>query len=272
LRASAPTGRLWGCDRDAAAMAAAQERLAEFSGRCELRQANFAELAGWIAPGSCDGVLLDLGASAHQLDQAARGFSFVRDGPLDMRMDQRQALTAAELVNGAEADQLAAWFWELGGERQARRLARGIVRERERRPFTTTGQLAEVIARLAPRAGRATHPATRCFKALRAAVNDELGSLSRGLAAAWKILKVGGRLAVITFDSAEDRVVKAFGRSLERDYEAAGVDVPELRRPRPRQLRWVNRRALRPRAAEIEANPGARSAQLRGMEKLAATM
>ncbi len=269
LRASAPTGWLFGCDRDAVAVEAAQMRLAEFAGRFELRQGNFSGLADWVAAGSCDGVLFDLGVSSPQLYVAERGFSFQQDGPLDMRMDRRQALTAAVLVNEASAEELARIFWELGGERDARRLARTIVQERERRRFETTRQLAELLERVSPRGGRKTHPATRVFQALRLAVNDEIGSLQSGLEAALKILKPGGRLAVITFHSLEDRAVKDFGRARARDYASiGGVDVPELREPRTPELKWITRKALKPGAAEVAVNPRSRSAQLRVMQRL----
>jgi 16S rRNA (cytosine1402-N4)-methyltransferase len=251
------------------AVEAARARLSEFAGRFEIREGNYAELAEWIRPESCDGVLLDLGVSSPQLDVAERGFSFQQDGPLDMRMDRRQERTAAKLVNEAGADELAEIFWRYGGEEQARRVARAIVREREKRPFERTRQLAELMERTAPRGGRKAHPATKVFLALRMAVNDETGSLKRGLEAALKILRPGGRLLVISFHSAEDRVVKEFGRRLSRDYEAAvPVDVPELRRPRPPQLRWVWRDAIRPGAEELRDNPRARSARCRVMEKL----
>jgi 16S rRNA (cytosine1402-N4)-methyltransferase len=266
LKASSPNGWLFGCDRDGAALEAARERLAEFTGRFELRRGNFAELAGWVPVGSCDGVVLDLGVSSPQLDTPERGFSHQHDGPLDMRMDERQGLTAAELVNQASAEELARLFAELGGERQARRFARAIVRER---PLSTTRQLAGLIERLVPRAGRRTHPATKVFQALRLAVNDELGSLKRGLAAGWSLLKPGGRLAVITFHSLEDRIVKQFGRDLAREYTFPGpVDVPELRQPRPPEARWWQRKAVVPGAAELAANPRSRSAQLRVLEKI----
>ncbi len=269
LTASAPNGWLFGCDRDGAAVEAAQERLVEFAGRFEIRRGNFAELAEMLESESCDGVLLDLGVSSPQLDHAGRGFSFQQDGPLDMRMDTRQSVTAAELVNGLDAEELAKIFWELGGEAQARRFARAIERDRQQRPFATTGQLAGLIERLAPRHGKRTHPATKVFQALRLAVNDEIGSLHRGLEAAMKILKPGGRLAVITFHSLEDRVVKEFGRERVRDYEYAGpVDVPELRRPRQPELMWVQRKAVKPGAVELAENPRSRSAQLRVMEKI----
>lgn len=269
LRASSPTGRLFGCDCDGIALEAARERLAEFAGRVELRHGRFGELADWLAANSCDGVLLDLGVSSPQLETAERGFSFQLDGPLDMRMDPRQEWTAADLVNTASVADLARLFEELGGERDALQLARAIERERQVRRFTTTRQLAGWLERVRPRQGQRVHPATRVFLALRMAVNDELGVLSRGLEAALTILKPGGRLAVITFHSAEARVVKQFGRKWARPYDVeGGADVPELRRPRPPRLRWVNRKAIEPAAAEVAENPRSRSAQLRVFEKL----
>jgi len=175
-----------------------------------------------VPPGSCDAVLLDLGLSSPQLDEAGRGFSFQQDGPLDMRMDTRQALTAASLVNTASAEELAKIFWELGGERDARRFARAIVHDREQGPFERTLQLAELIERLAPRRGKKTHPATKVFQALRIAVNREVELLAPGLAGALKILKPGGRLAVLMFHSLEVRIVKDFGRARARDYTFTG--------------------------------------------------
>lgn len=268
LAASSPTGWLWACDRDGVALEAAAQRLAEFAGRFELRRGNYADLSEWIPAGSCDGVLLDLGVSSPQLDVAERGFSFQKDGPLDMRMDTRQPVTAATLLNTESAEELARIFWEYGDERDSRRFARAIVHDRETRPFTGTRQLAELIERLAPRGGRKAHPATRVFQALRIAVNDEIGALEKGLAGALQILKPGGRLAVITFHSLEDRVVKLFGRAGARDYTFTGTDVPELRAPRVPELKLVSRKAILPGAAELAANPRSRSAQLRVMEKL----
>ncbi|PYK63017.1 MAG: 16S rRNA (cytosine(1402)-N(4))-methyltransferase [Verrucomicrobia bacterium] len=269
LKASAPSGWLFGCDRDDAALELAALRLAEFAGRFELRRGNFAELADWLEAGSGDGVLLDLGVSSPQLDRAERGFSFQQDGPLDMRMDRRQALTAAQLVNEAGAEELMRLFRDLGEEPEARRLARAIESERRLRRFETTRQLAELIERISPRRGKRAHPATRVFQALRMAVNDEIGSLRRGLEAAMRILKPGGRLTVITFHSIEDRLVKEFGRERSRDYVVKGEsDVPELREPAAPELKWVSRRAVQPSPDEIVANPRARSAQLRVMEKM----
>ena len=270
LAASSPTGWLSGCDRDGVAVEAAKARLAErFTGRFEVRRGNFAELAEWVPAASCDGVLLDLGVSSPQLDSAKRGFSFQNDGPLDMRMDDRQTQTAADLVNGHDAETLAKIFWEYGGECDSRRFAKAIVHDRTQRQFETTRQLAELIERLAPRHGKKAHPATKVFQALRIAVNDEIGSLRRGLEAAVTILKPGGRLAVITFHSLEDRVVKEFGREKTRDYTFSGeVDVPELRTPRLPEMKWVSRKAILPGEAELKENPRSRSAQLRLLEKI----
>jgi 16S rRNA (cytosine1402-N4)-methyltransferase len=268
LGASSPNGWLFGCDRDGAAVEAARERLTDFAGRFELQRGNFAELLA-LAGDGYDGVLLDLGVSSPQLDSPERGFSFQQDGPLDARMDTRQQLTAADLVNRLDADELAKLFRQMGDEPQAGRIARAIVQERQQRPFRTTGELAGLIERLSPRGGRKTHPATRVFQALRMAVNAELESLEFGLAAAMKILKPGGRLAVITFHSAEDRRVKEFGRKRARDYTFPGAeDVPELRSPRAPELKWVRRKALAPGPAEVAANPRSRSAQLRVMERI----
>lgn len=270
LAASSPTGWLSGCDRDGIAVETAQVRLAEkFAGRFEIRRGNFSEMADWIPAASCDGVLLDLGVSSPQLDTAERGFSFQNDGPLDMRMDDQQKLTAADLVNDLEAEALAKIFWEYGDERDSRRFARAMVHDRALRKFQTTRQLADLIERLAPRHGKKSHPATKVFQALRIAVNNEIGSLKRGLDAAVKILKPGGRLAVITFHSLEDRVVKEFGRERTRDYTFPGeVDVPELRTPRVPELQWASRKAILPGEAELNENPRSRSAQLRVLEKI----
>jgi 16S rRNA (cytosine1402-N4)-methyltransferase len=268
LRASSPTGWLYGFDQDAEAVEAARRRLSEFEGRFEIYRDNFANLAQWIEPESCHGVLMDLGVSSRQLDTAERGFSFQREGPLDMRMDDRQPTKASDLVKNLDETELAAIFFELGEEPQARRLARAIVRERQDRPLETTGQLARLIERLSPRHGKKRHPATRVFQALRMAVNQEAESLKRALAAACSLLKHEGRLVVITFHSIEDRIVKQFGNDQARAYVFEGErDVPELRHPRPPLMGWVERKPIRPGPEELQSNPRARSAKLRVLEK-----
>ena len=268
LEASGPDGWLWGMDRDGDALAAAEQRLAKFAGRFELKRGNFSEVAEWIPPASCAGIVLDLGVSSAQLDWSERGFSFSAEGPLDARMDQRQAMTAADLVNESSEFDLAKILWEFGEERQSRRFAKAIVEQRKAKRFTTTKELADLIERLAPRHGKRTHPATQVFQALRIATNDELGSLRRGLDAAVKILQPGGRMAVITFHSLEVRLFREFGNERTRDYAMEGeVDVPELRKPRKPELRWVQRKGVQPGEAELDSNPRSRSAQLRVLEK-----
>jgi 16S rRNA (cytosine1402-N4)-methyltransferase len=173
------------------------------------------------------------------------------------------------LVNEASMGDLARWFRELAGEPQAVRLARAIDQARKVAPIRTTRQLAGIIERTAPRRGARIHPATRVFQALRMVVNDELGALERGLKAVWPLLKRGGRLAVITFHSLEDRKVKEFGRERVRDYVVPGeVDVPELRQPAIPQAVWVSRKAIQPSDDEIADNPRSRSAQLRVLERI----
>ncbi len=248
LEATAPQGRVLGLDRDGETLALARQRLAGYGDRIRLVKANFADLAEVVKSlqlPAFAGVLLDLGVSSLQLEGAERGFSFQHDGPLDMRLDREQRLTAAELVNHASEEELADVLFHYGEERRSRRLARWIVR---RRPLTTTGQLADVARRAVGRAGR-IHPATRAFQALRIAVNDELGSLDRGLAAARGILAEGGRLVVISFHSLEDRIVKRF-------FRAGGWEI-------------LTRHVVRPGPEEMRANPRARSARLRAAARAA---
>ena len=269
LEASGPDGRLVGFARDDWALATAARRLKRFGDRLELHREPFAGLAKCLAKASCDGVLLDLGVSSPQLDEAERGFSFQVEGPLDMRMDRRQPVSAAQLVNELEAGELATIFWELGGERRSRRIARAIVEQRDMQRIETTLQLADTVERACPRRGARTHPATGVFQALRMAVNDELGQVQAGLDAAWSVLKPGGCLAVITFHSGEDRLVKQFSRRLAKPYTVRGdVDVPELREPREPLARELSRKAIKPSDAEVGRNPRSRSAQMRAMEKL----
>ncbi len=268
LEASSPNGRLFGCDQDGEAVQAARLRLSVFKGRFEIRQINFDELGSWLERESMDGAILDLGVSSHQLDTAERGFSLRRDGPLDMRMDERAERTAADLVNELGVGELERLIFELGGEARARVLARAVVAERRKGRLDSTLQLAQLTERILPRRGR-VHPATKLFQALRIAVNDELDRLERGLRVVWSLLRPRGRLAVITFHSAEARRVKCFGRQRAAGDSVRGVgDVSEFGVLERAELRWVERRAVRPQWDEVLRNPRSRSAQLRVMEKL----
>ena len=250
-------------------MEAASSRLAHYAGRFEIRKGSFATLAGWIEPESLDGVLLDLGVSSSQLDWPERGFSLLRDGPLDMRMDLDQSLTAANIVNDESEMKLADIIWRFGGERESRKIAKAIVRAREKCEIRTTKELAEIVEGVKPRRGKKTHPATKVFQGLRIKVNDEFGELKKGLKSVSSLLKESGRLVVITFHSGEDRIVKNYGRVETRDYDIPGEeDVPALRIDRPPRMRWVNRKAIRATEDEVIENPRARSAQLRVLEKL----
>jgi 16S rRNA (cytosine1402-N4)-methyltransferase len=257
LRASAPDGRVIGLDWDDEALATSRERLREWGDRLELVASDFGQLQDVLTAGrvtEVDGVLFDLGVSSRHLDEPSRGFSFLRDGPLDMRMSPRTTITARELLATASAEELVRILAEYGEERRARAIARRIEFERERQPLETTTQLARLVERvLGPQRGR-IHPATRTFQALRIAVNDELGQLRRGLAAAVAVLKPGGRVAVISFHSLEDRIVKWFFRG------EAGKETPTLR--------IVTKKPVVPGDEEMNANPRARSAKLRVAEKL----
>lgn len=257
-----------GIDRDPEARVHASQRLASFGHRFEAVAGCFSEMAQLSREGNwggLDGILLDLGVSSHQLDEGGRGFSFRQDGPLDMRMGET-GVTAADLVNGWDEARLRQLFWDLGEERSARKIAAWIVAARVRQPFETTLQLADGIASLLGRRGR-THPATKVFQALRMEVNDELGELQRFLDEAPDLLKPGGRLAIITFHSLEDRMVKqAF-----REASLAQLDRPEWPAPRPNPdwvYRLLTRKGVAPSAEEISRNPRSRSSRLRVVERL----
>jgi 16S rRNA (cytosine1402-N4)-methyltransferase len=211
-----------------------------------------------------DAILLDLGVSSMQIDRPERGFSYATDAPLDMRMDTSADVTAAGIVNEADERDLATIFRRYGEERYARQIARAIVRRRKERPFERTGDLADTIRAAIPAPARFGdgHPAKRVFQALRIAVNDELTSLETALPAAFAMLRPGGRLAVISFHSLEDRIVKRFIRDLERGCECP-PDFPICVCGRKPQLRTIARKAIRPSAAEVAANPRAASARMR---------
>jgi len=256
-------------DRDRAALAEAGSRLAPFGERFHGVHTNFADAAGdpaVLAAAPFDGALLDLGVSSHQLDTPARGFSFRHDGPLDMRMDGSSGQPAADLVNSSSEADLARIFREYGDEPQARRVARAIVAERTRAPFTRTGQLAALLEKILPRRGR-IHPATRVFQSLRIAVNDELGALRLALESFPSLLRSGAHFVVITFHSLEDRLVKSVFRAGSEQW----LDRPEWPAPRPNpawRFRDLTRKPLEASAQEVQSNPRARSARLRAVQML----
>lgn len=262
-------GRLLGLDRDEEALRRARERLASWTQQCTWVQTNFRALArtadecGFSA---VDGVLFDLGVRSGQLDQAERGFSFMREGPLDMRMDRRETATAAELVNEWPASELANVFRRLGDERAARRVAARIVARRREKRFETTTDLAETVAAAVGGRRGKIHPATRVFMALRMAVNDELGAIAEGLTAALQRVRPGGRVAVLTYHSVEDRLVKQlFARHVGRwESLQAGGRVWQGAEPRARR---VTRKPLTPGTEELKKNPRSRSAKLRVVER-----
>jgi 16S rRNA (cytosine1402-N4)-methyltransferase len=266
LEACAPDGRLLGLDVDPQALALARETLAPYGERIRLRQASYDSLTetlheiGWS---EVDGILLDLGLSSMQLDSPERGFSFQKDAPLDMRFDPDSPTTAADLVNTLPQDELADLIFRYGEEHASRRIAQAIVKAR---PLQTTRQLAAVIESVLPRRSR-VHPATQTFQALRIAVNDELERVENVLPQAVAALKAGGRLAVISFHSLEDRIVKEYFRRESKDL----VNPPYERIyevEKKATLKEINRKVIIPGEAEVKANPRARSAKLRIAEKL----
>jgi 16S rRNA (cytosine1402-N4)-methyltransferase len=260
--------RVFAIDRDPDAIARGQEMAARYQGRLAVALGCFSEMQSLLTQAGetgSDGVVLDLGVSSFQLDEAARGFSFRSDGPLDMRMG-KHGPSAADIVNESDEASLASLIATLGEDRQARRIARAIIAAR---PILRTRQLAEVVAHaLGPRALRQPiHPATRTFQALRLKVNDELGEIERGLAAAERVLRPKGRLAVIAFHSLEDRIVKRFLAERSGALSSGSRHAPERRRLRPPTFRLLGTRPRMPSQAEIARNPRARSARLRAAER-----
>lgn len=269
-----PRGRLLGLDADPQAIARGQERLAEYAERIALHNGSFRDVLAIARPLGFTGVmavLLDLGISSWQLDDGERGFSFMADGPLDMRMDPANPLTAAEIVNEWPQEELANLIFRYGEEPRSRRIARAIVAAR---PLRSTAHLAEVVARsLGGQRGQRIHPATQVFQALRIAVNDELGALEAALPQIVTLLAPGGRLGVISFHSLEDRIVKQFIRQESRDCicepEPGRRGGPVLCRcGHTATLRPVTPKPIQPQEEEIRQNPRSRSAKLRVAERL----
>ena len=259
---------LVGVDRDPLALTLAQDWAAAYGARLRLVMGNFAELDRH-ADGPLDGVVLDLGVSSMQLDLPERGFSFTRDGPLDMRMSQ-QGPSASDIVNHADETELADILYHYGEERASRRIARAIVRARSEAPIESTAQLASIISSCLPRTKPGqSHPATRSFQALRIAVNAEFHALVDGLEAAERALSPGGKLAVVSFHSLEDRVVKRFLSARSGQGGRANRFAPETPQDAPR-FRLIEKRGIAADDAELARNPRARSARLRLAERLAA--
>ena len=257
-------------DQDPEAIQHATDRLASFGGRVTLRQANFRhadKILDELGITTIGGALLDLGVSSRQLENAERGFSVMRNGPIDMRMDPRNVLTAADIVNNYSEEQLTRLFRDLGEEPAARRIASFIVKARKSEPFRETLALARAIEKVVERHGR-RHPATQVFQALRMEVNDELGALTAGLRLLTSRLETGARIAVITFHSLEDRIVKNFFRDRSREW----LDRPEWPAPRRNpeyDLKLITPKPVGPAQDEQRANPRSRSAKLRVAEKIA---
>lgn len=265
---------LVGIDRDEEAADRARARLARFGRRARVVKASFDRLGDVLdrlGMEKADAIVMDLGVSSYHLDEAERGFSFRLAGPLDMRMDRRRKLTAADIVNAADERELASIFRKYGEERKARRIAWAIARERRKAPIEDTLRLARIVEKAAgaPGGPRRIHPATRVFQALRMAVNDELGMLERGILEGVERLSPGGRIVVISFHSLEDRKVKQTFAGLTRRC-VCPKELPKCVCGRPGKLRLLTKKPLRPGEKEVSENPRSRSAKLRAAERLAA--
>ena len=263
--------QVFAIDRDPDAIAAGRPLEERYAPRLRLLEGRFGDMADLLSAEGVedvDGVALDLGVSSMQFDQAGRGFSFRASGPLDMRME-KAGPSAADLVNERDEAEIADIVWRYGEERRSRRVARAIVEARRSRRIETTGELAEIVRRAVGPQGRdESDPATRTFQALRIAVNDELGELERGLAAAEQVLAPGGRLAVVSFHSLEDRAVKEFVRARSGRTPAPSRHAPPRAEVPAAALREITRKPVAPSDAEVAANPRARSARLRVAEKI----
>ena len=264
---------VWGIDRDPNVIAKARDMEAEFGGRLKVVEGRFGdmfELMSAQGVSGVDGVALDLGVSSMQLDQAERGFSFMNDGPLDMRMEQ-QGASAEDAVNDLGEEELANIIYEFGEERKSRWVARAIVEARCEQRITRTGQLADIVSRVVKKSKDGIHPATRTFQGLRIYVNDELGEVDRGLVGAERLLRPGGRLAVVSFHSLEDKRVKAFLNARSGNVPNPSRYVPDVadKGPEP-SFKLLKKGAVKPGKDECKINPRARSSRLRMAERTAA--
>jgi len=270
LVATAPNGHIWAFDRDTAALDSTRQRLQSFDHRLTLIHDSYSQLANYVRSADINhvaGVLLDLGLSSAQLADTTRGFSFQTDGALDLRFDTSQGLTAAEILNTYSAEELESLFREYGQEPQARALAQAIVTSRQATPFTKTHDLLEIVAQVKGWGQRRHHPATLVWQALRLAVNHELEELLKGLEAALEVLTPGGRLAVISFHSGEDRLVKDFFRQASRQC-ICPPEIPVCRCNHKASLKILNNKPIVAQAEELKSNPRARSARLRIIQKI----
>lgn len=267
LEACAPDGHLLGLDVDSNALAIARETLAPYEGRIHLVQASHITLNEQLQKlqwNSMDGIVLDLGASSMQFDNPERGFSFMQDGPLDMRFGINANMTAEEIINTFDEKELADIIFKYGEDRDAKKIAKAIVMNK---PLHTTGQLVAVIEKASPRRGDKTHPATQTFQALRIVVNDELAAVEKTLPQAISSLKSGGRCAVISFHSLEDRIVKDYFR--EQSKELINPPYEKIyEQEREAVVKLINKKPITPTEEEMKENPRARSAKLRVVEKL----
>jgi len=272
LERTGPDGRLIGIDQDSEALAAAGQNLSQYAGRTTFVHSNYSRLGQILdqyAPEGVDGILFDIGVSSHQLDEAERGFSYMHDAPLDMRMDQTRSLDAWQVVNTYQEDELQRILQEYGEERWAKRIAKFIVEFRGQKPIDTTGQLVDIIKRAIPKGAReeGSHPAKRTFQAIRIEVNDELGVLNSTIQVAARHLKKGGRLGIISFHSLEDRIVKEQFRYLASDC-ICPPELPICQCDKVSEVKILTRKPVTASAEELAYNSRAKSAKFRAVEKI----
>ena len=272
LERISPDGRLIGIDQDTNALAAAQQNLSAYDGRVTYVHSNYShldEILSTYAPDGVDGILFDIGVSSHQLDEKDRGFSYMQDAPLDMRMDQSRSMTARDVVNTYSEEELHRILKEYGEERWAKRIAKFIVEFRAKKPVETTGELVDIIKRAIPKGAReeGSHPAKRTFQAIRIEVNDELGVLERTIEVAVKHLRKGGRVGIISFHSLEDRIVKEKFRYLASDC-ICPPEMPFCQCDKVSEVKILTRKPVTATDEELEMNSRSKSAKFRAVEKI----
>ena len=272
LERISPDGTLIGIDQDTNALAAAKQNLSDYDGRVTYVHSNYSnldEILSTYAPDGVDGILFDIGVSSHQLDEKDRGFSYMQDTPLDMRMDQSRSMTARDVVNTYSEEELHRILKEYGEERWAKRIAKFIVEFRSKQPIETTGELVDIIKRAIPKGAReeGSHPAKRTFQAIRIEVNDELGVLERTIEVAVKHLKTGGRVGIISFHSLEDRIVKEKFRYLASDC-ICPPELPFCQCDKVSEVKILTRKPVTASNEELEMNSRSKSAKFRAVEKI----